>query len=220
MAYLYQHEPTLASDKLHQFDIVDQQTRLHSLFFGLENKLQTKRKGKSVDLVRLLVGTDFKLKEDPGKGGFNNVTSDLEVKPFDWLSFYMDTKYDTIADHISTINFDLYINGDADRWYWKLGKRLNYDVDDILTSEWGWKINQKWRFKFYQQFNTQSGYLKEQEYSFRRDLHEWWMDVNFRQTRTEGNEIWLVFTLKAFPEGAFDFGTSFSQRKPGSGIEP
>jgi hypothetical protein len=68
----------------------------------------------------------------------------------------------------------------------------------------------------YSRFDLEHGILKEQEYALTRDLHEWQMDINFNEKRAEGNEIWLVFTLKAFPEMALDLGTSFNKRKAGS----
>jgi hypothetical protein len=42
------------------------------------------------------------------------------------------------------------------------------------------------------------------------------MDINFNETRREGSEIWIVFTLKAFPDFMVDLGTSFNKRKAGS----
>ena len=42
------------------------------------------------------------------------------------------------------------------------------------------------------------------------------MDINFNEKRKFGNEIWVVFTLKAFPDMMIDFGTSFNKRKAGS----
>ncbi len=42
------------------------------------------------------------------------------------------------------------------------------------------------------------------------------MDINFNETRTKGSEIWIVFTLKAFPDFMVDMGTSFNKRKAGS----
>ena len=94
--------------------------------------------------------------------------------------------------------------------------QLNKQIDDQLTTEFRYKFNPKWMFRTYTRFDLRNGILKEQEYTFTRDLHCWTMDINFNETRNEGNEIWLVFTLKAFPDMAIDFGTSFNKRKAGS----
>ena len=58
--------------------------------------------------------------------------------------------------------------------------------------------------------------MKEQQYTVFRDLHEWQMEFSFNETRGQGDEIWLIFRLKAFPEMAINAGTSFNQRKRGT----
>jgi len=216
VAYLYRHDPTLDNSVFDQFDSVDSQARAHSLTFNLENKLQTKRRGKSVDLARMIVGTNFLLKEDPGKGGFNSVSGDLELHPYNWWSLSFDAGYDTIEEHLDTANVDFYINDDGARWYGKFGKRFNREVDDQITTEVGWRVNPKWTFNVYQRFDLDTGTLKEQQYGFERDLHAWTMALTFNETRGEGTEIWVVMTMKAFPEIGFDVGTSFNRRKAGS----
>jgi LPS-assembly protein len=216
VAYLFQPDPTVPSSTLDEFDSIDIQNRSHGMRFGLEQKLQTKRNLKSVDLMRVAVNTDFKLKEDLAKGGFNNVTSEIDIVPYSWLSLYFDSEYDTIDDRLKTANVDLYINENSKDWYMKFSKRLNTDVDDQVTTELGYTINPKWKFRTYQRFDVASGTYKEQEYGLVRDLHCWTMEFNFNHTRGEGDEIWLVFTSKAFPDLGFDFGTGFNQRKPGS----
>ncbi|MCK5215073.1 MAG: LPS-assembly protein LptD [Candidatus Omnitrophica bacterium] len=216
ISYLYTHDPTIGNDYLDQFDAVDARTRGHVLNLSLENKLQTKRNDKNVDLVRIIGGTNFLLKEDAGKGGFNSVTSDIDINPYDWLKFSFDSSYSSIEEHLASANFDLYINDESDRWHFNLGKRYNREVDDQLTSELSYKINSLWKFEVYERFDLDSGTLKEQEYTISRDLHCWTMDVSYNQTRGEGDEIWIIFKMKAFPEIGFDGGTGFNRRKAGS----
>ncbi len=215
IAYKYQTNPTISSDQLDNFDRIDTILRDHTVGFSLENKLQTKRDGKNVDLLRGILSSDFRLKEYPGAGGFDHVKTDIEFKPADWLIFYSDTDYDTNQDHLSSANFDLYLN-EGDKWSFGLGKRYNVEVDDQITTDLKYRFNPKWAFRFYQRFDIDGGLLKEQEYTLTRDLHEWEMDINFNQTRGEGSEIWLVFRLKAFPDMTIDMGSSFNKRKAGS----
>ena len=58
---------------------------------------------------------------------------------------------------------------------------------------------------------------KEQEYTISRDLHSWEMDVTYNLKKTEGETIWLIFRLKAFPEVAF--GLDQSYHKPQAGTQ-
>ena len=60
--------PTFTSNDLDSFDAIDSRDIGHSINFSLENKLQTKRNDEVVELLRALIGTDFALKENPGKG--------------------------------------------------------------------------------------------------------------------------------------------------------
>ena len=215
VAYLYQHRPTVVPSLLDVFDSVDTLDRSHAVVFSLENKLQTKRQGSAVDLFRSIVSTDFNLKENPTKGGFNRVKTQMEFKPASWLRFDGDTDYDTQRDKLAAYNWELSVNQD-NKWDFGLGRRFALEADDQITMELNYRINPKWKFKIYRRFDVDGDTLKEQEYTVTRDLHCWEMDINFNETRGEGSEIWFVFRLKAFPDFGFDFGTSFHKRKAGS----
>lgn len=216
VAYFYTHDPTLEAAKLVQFDATDNLARGHGMTFGFENKLQTKRKGKSDDLVRLLLTSDFYLKEDSHKGGFNNVVSKMDVKPNEWVTVYSETYYDTIEEHLSNANFDVYLTDPKNKWSISLGKRFDREVDDQITSQFNLRLNQKWYFEVYQRWDVEHGINKEQEYAFVRDLHEWEMKVSFNHKETDGDAIWIAFTLKEFPDLTLDFGSGFNKVKAGA----
>ncbi len=215
VAYSYNHRPTFTSNDLDSFDSIDSRDIGHSLNFSIENKLQTKRNKEVVELLRAVIGTDFALKENPGKGGFNIITTDIDFRPTDRVTFYFDSTYDTREEYLTTVNFDMFING-GKNWWANIGKRWNREVDDQVITELGYRINPKWAIKTYNRFDVRRGQHKEQQLTITRDLHEWTMDVNFNETRSQGSEIWIVFTLKAFPDFVVDLGTSFNKRKAGS----
>ena len=217
--YDYKHDPTTESTKIDSFDsAIDSLQRAHSMIFSLENKLQTKRGGRSVDLLRVILSTNFLLKEDLGKGGFGTIESDVELKPNDWLKFYLDSAYNTKTDRLTSASFDVYINEDSEEWSFSLGKRYALDSEDLLTTEISYKINPKWKISFYEQFDIGSGKLKEQEYTITRDLHCWEVDFFFNETRGNGTELMLAFRMKAFPDDMLEFGTNLHKRKAGSQI--
>ncbi len=68
----------------------------------------------------------------------------------------------------------------------------------------------------FDRFDIDEKALKEQQYSFIRDLHAWEMEFNFNQARGNGTQMVVLFRLKAFPGIGFDFGTSLNQRKGGA----
>ncbi len=216
VGYRFSPDPTQPPTLFDQFDAIDGLNGDHTISFSLENKLQTKRKGQSVDLLRWVLSSPFRLKEYSGQGGFESVTSKIDFKPIDWLTFSSDANYNAHRDRLSSASFDLYVNDIDDKWYWSIGKRFNVDVDDQITTELGYKLNRKWKIKLYERFDTERGMYKEHLYTLTRDLHSWEMDLMFGEKRNEGAEILMVFRLKAFPESAIDIGSSFNKRKAGS----
>ena len=217
ISYLYRHDPSFPAAKLDVFDsAIDSITRAHKIDFSLENKLQTKRDGQNVDLLRFIATTDFLLKDDVGKGSFDTIKTDIEFRPTEWLSFFHDSEYNAHQEKLISSNFEMYINS-GDKWSFSLSKRYHIDVDDQITAELQYVINPKWKVKIYERFDINHGMQKEQEFTLTRDLHCWEMDVSFNETRGQGSEIWLVFRLKAFPDMSIDImSTGFNKKKAGS----
>ncbi|MCB9757129.1 MAG: LPS-assembly protein LptD [Candidatus Omnitrophica bacterium] len=217
VAYFYTHDPSLESSKLVQFDGIDSVVRGHGITFGLENKLQTKRSNKSEDLLRFLVSSDFYLKEDSHKGGFNNVTTKTDFIPNRWMTLYAESTYDTIEEHLSVANFDVYFHDpQQSRWSMGFGKRYDRAVDDQITSQLNYRINQKWYGEVYQRWDVDRGINKEQQYAIVRDLHEWEGRISFNHKDNDGDAVWVIFTLKEFPDLAINFGTGFNRSKAGA----
>ena len=147
--------------------------------------------------------------------------SDFEFNPISWFAFTSDSDYDAIGEKLVSANFELrFKEPEKEKWTLSLGKRYSPDVDDQITTELNYVINPKWKLRAYRRFDIMHNTVKAQEYTLSRDLHCWEMDINFNETRGEGNEIWLVFRLKAFPDIGFDLGTGFNKRKAGSQSGP
>ncbi|HPN88257.1 MAG TPA: LPS assembly protein LptD [Candidatus Omnitrophota bacterium] len=215
--YLFSPPPTVSSSYLDSFDDIDSRSRAHKIVFSLENKIQAKQNERTRDMIRALLSTDFLLKENPGKGGFHTISSDIDIKPTDWLTFYFDSEHNAKTRKLDTANFDLYINN-GKKWAFGIGKRFNREVDDQITLNFQTRLNQKWAVSVHERFDVSSGTAKHHEYVVSRDLHSWTLDIRFTDRRGEGSEIMLVFTLKAFPDLGFDVGTGFNKRKAGSEI--
>jgi lipopolysaccharide assembly outer membrane protein LptD (OstA) len=173
ITYLYQARPTFPASRLNQFDpAIDDLYRIHQFEFGLENKLQTKRDGQVVDLLRFLINVNYGLKgttvgpqaQQTGLGatghrGFNPYDSRLDFYPTDWLAFHNDNEYDFHAGHWDSENFDGEIHGKG--WAFSLGNRYTRYEGDQVTSEFDYTINPKWKFKIYETFpltKATSGY--------------------------------------------------------------
>ena len=218
VSYSFIHQPTVDTSKLIPFDDIDLITRQNKLDIGIENKVQTKREGASVDLLRFLLSTDYLFKGYPGSNHFDHINTDFDFFPYPWLSFSGDSDYDTNTKKLLTANYDIAASG-GDTWYFGFGQRYQRDTSNQLTGEVAYRLNPVWKMRVYQRFEQRTNTIKEQEYSIIRDLHCWEMELNFNTTRGEGNSIWIIFRLKAFPKMGFEFNNSFHRRKAGSQSE-
>ncbi len=214
-SYNYIHEPTVNASKLFPFDSIDAINRQNQVNLALENKLQTKREGASVDLLRFILSTDYLFKHDPEGSRFDHITSDLEIKPYNWMTFSGDSSYDTRTETLQTVNFDIFADG-GDNWYVGFGRRFQRKSSNEVTGEFAYRINPKWKFRVYERFDSRKGNFTEQEYTIIRDLHCWEMEINYNTTPGLGNSIWLIFRIKAFPKMGLEFQNAFHQRKFGS----
>ena len=181
ITYLYQARPTFPASSLNQFDPnIDDLYRIHQLELGLENKLQTKRDGQIVDLLRVLVTTNFGLPTTTGHRGFNPVDAVTDFNPNSWLTLHNENEYDFHADHLNSENLDATVHDG--NWSFGLGNRFTRDEGDQITTELKYTINPKWSFRIYNRFPLSSATSgnssgREDEYVLTRDLHEWSMDL-------------------------------------------
>lgn len=215
VTYGYIHRPTIDSSKLINFDGIDTISRQNQMNFSLENKLQTKRGGNSVDILRLISSTDYLFKHDPEGSRFDRIKNDLELTPYSWLTASADTDYDTRKRQLETVNFDISAST-GDEWQVKFGRRYQRKLSNEITAEFAYRVNPKWKFRAYGRYDSRKDLVREQEYSIIRDLHCWEMEMNYNNTPGLGNSIWIIFRIKAFPAMSFEFDKRFNTRKAGS----
>jgi len=143
---------------------------------------------------------------------------DLEVTPYAWLGFYFDTRFNPQDHELETANFDLYINGREDRWFVRFGQRYHFDVDQLLETEVGWKLNQKWSTIVNYRYDLKDNERDGEDISLRRDLHSWYLDFLVNDDNGGGQEFMLVFTLKGFDDVKLEGGRSFEggSEQPGA----
>jgi hypothetical protein len=215
-SYSYIHQPTVPSSQLNSFDGIDTINQQNQFTLSLENKIQTKRGGSSVDLLRLMGSSNYLFKPKGSKGSyFDTVTADLELTPYSWLKATADSTYDVRTRRMLAIDFDISASG-GDDWYVGFGRRFERKSANEITGEFAYRINPKWKFRVYERYDSRNNNFKEQEYSIIRDLHCWEMEMNFNTTAGLGNSIWLIFRIKAFPEMGFEIENRFHARKFGS----
>ncbi len=219
LAYLYRHDPTISVRELDQYDGIDALTHQDRVKLSVENKFQTKRDEQSVDLIRSTVYTHYLFREEgPRNDKWDNLFLDVEVTPYDWLGFYADSEYDVDLKDVKTANFEVYINDPGKLWHVRISDRYQRQLDNQIDTELGLKLNPKWDFRVRQRYDLKAGQSKEQEYSFVRDLHTWLMELTFNKREFNGEEVWLIFSLKEFPDMKLGInrGWSGGAERPGT----
>ncbi|MBP7216582.1 MAG: LPS-assembly protein LptD [Candidatus Omnitrophica bacterium] len=230
VGYAFNHEPTISRDQLKQIDEIDALTRSNAVSLQLENKLQTKHAGQSVDLVDILLKTNYIIKPKYGEtdgSSFSDFLVDLELTPYSWLRVDADAtfKHSGGRSHPSynrfiTANYDINFNFGKDRSI-GAGQRYERKGSNEVTANLTWRFNPKWKLGIYERYNlhrsllVKSGLL-EQQYTITRDLHCAEMDLSYNIDRDEGHTVWVIFRLKAFPGMELGFDQSYNKPSPGS----
>ncbi|MBU0633617.1 MAG: LPS assembly protein LptD [Candidatus Omnitrophica bacterium] len=207
--YTYIHSPTVPTEKLGAFDLVDSVSRANYFTFGLENQVQTKwKKGKdsfeSVDLIYLYPSVNYIHRVDPGGRHFSSITNQLNIKPYRWLYLETSSTYNQYQRRFDTAKIDFSVSSDEE-WRVTLGKRYDRDISELITTDIFYKINRFWQTRVYGRYETYTRVWEEYEYTIFRDLHCWLLEISYNlKNKPDGTirdkTFWLIFRLKAFPE--------------------
>jgi LPS-assembly protein len=230
IGYAYSHTPTIPAINLTQIDTIDALGPSNAVSLGLSNKLQTKLKGVSRDLVDALVTTSYAFKPktaDKRGSSFRDILFDIKLLPYSWLRLDTTATYTHSGprdsanyNSFSEVNYDVSFNWTKERIL-GIGQRYLKKGGNQITSYYNWRFSPKWKFLLYQRYEighdkTLSKGLREQEYTLSRDLHCWTVDCTLNLRRSGGGAtIWLIFRLKAFPESEFSFQQNYSSPKTG-----
>lgn len=191
----------------------------------------------------------FGFKEDKGSRLMNYNLS-LESRPYNWMRILSNAVYDPHHDKFESFSLNITGDQDADldiislrqevysdigkkRWSYGAGYRWSNDSSSQIEGELMFNITPKWKFTTYQRFDLKKFVSKpeggtrkvisdqaEHEYRLSRDLHCWIVELVYNVTREQGESIWLIFRLKAFPEVPFEFERNYHRPKFGSQLPP
>jgi len=225
--YVYVPTPSVATNQLPQFDPLYPSTRLLPIEFPdfnaidaidsqnvlrltLRNKLQTKRREGVEDVVNWALYTDWRLKPRPGQSTLSDGFSDLDVRPFHWLTFNSEVRYDVSHGFLREANHTV-ILAPTDVWSLALGHRyLHSDPafgtnsgNNLFFSSVYYRFNENWAARMSHHFEARDGVLEEQFYTIYRDLRSWTASLTLRRrdNRTQGTDftVAVALSLKAFP---------------------
>jgi lipopolysaccharide assembly outer membrane protein LptD (OstA) len=197
-------------------DSIDSQNVMR---FSVRNKLQTKRDGKVVDLVRWDLYTDWRLKPQQGQSTFADVYSDLILRPKSWLTLDSILRYD-LQDGLFRMSYNTLTFQPNEIWSWTIGHYYLRDDfsgsptelgqgNNLITSTLFYRVNENWGLRAAHRYDIDAGKMDEQDYSIYRDLRSWTAALTFRLRNNPGGPedftVAFTFSLKAFPR--FGLGT-------------
>lgn len=228
--YYFMHQPTISPDNLNQFDDIDAFEADNGVLLGLENRLQTKRKEgeqmKSVDLATLLITSDYmfrlqKCNTRLKSNKFKSVDFQLELIPYSWAYLVAKMSVNTKKYIIQSGSVDLVLNG-GEKWQLIIGERFE-DIEsgqtNIMSYDFTYKINAKWRARAYGRLNFSKMTYEEQEYTIYRDFHCWIAELTYNIKNMSETGIYLMARLKAFPEYPIGYRRTISRPRFGAAGE-
>jgi hypothetical protein len=223
--YVFVPSPTHTTNELPQFDYelpslrqlpieypdynsIDSVDSQNVLRLGLRNRIQTKREGRVDDLLRWDLYTDWRLDRNQDQTTFDDLYSDLTLKPRSWMKLESLTRYDIDSGNFrlafTTLTFQ-----PNNIWSWSLGNFYLRDDsgfgegNNLLTSSIFCRVNDNWGLRASHHFEARDGRLEEQDYSIYRDLRSWTSALTFRirDNRVGPDDFTIAFTfsLKARP---------------------
>jgi len=198
ITYAYAPDPTVEPEELFQFDNVDTVDYMNQFRLSVRNKLQTKRRNRSWDLIDFDLYTYYFPTRTPEGNPFSDIFLDMEIWPSNHLKFETDARIDPYEGTLDSFNaqFTVY---NQDKWAANIEYRHLLHESDLVASEFYYRINSNWAIKVYERYEFERGDLEEIEVTLYRDLHDWQSAFSFRH-REDENQFWVLFFLKGYPE--------------------
>lgn len=114
------------------------------------------------------------------------------------------------------------------QWYLGFGHRYSHNNKTEGVIQYDRRVGEKWEINTFHRLTWKEvaggtkrfNHLREFQYSLRRDLHDWVGELVYRVDREFGEELFLTFTLKAFPDLPIELEDSYHQPKVGSQNSP
>lgn len=211
--YKYIHAPTIADNRIFQFDGLDALSRQETVTVTLGNKVQVKTKDRAWDLFYFSPAATYVINQEGRGSYFSAITGDLEFYPRPGVSLLSDAHYDCVNGYFDQINADLAFSDVGNTKYrLALGQRYSRGDSSQGTLDFTYQLTPKWQFHNYIRYEYRTREFKEQQYTLRRDLHCWWMDVGVKVNTDRDITLWVLFTLKAFPNLNFGFDHDYNRR--------
>jgi LPS-assembly protein len=234
--YTYVPRPNVQPHQLPQFDYQLPTTRLlpiefpdynsvdsidsqSVMRFGLRNKLQTKRPEGIVNFLEWALYMDWRLRPHD-QTTFSDIYSDMDLRPFSWLTFTSELRYDLDGKRWDEANHAITLTPN-EVWSLTLGHRYLREFpgfgpesgNNLILGTIYYRFNENWAARISEHFEARDGVLEEQQYTLYRDFRSWTgaLTLRIRDQRSGPTDVTaaVTFSLKAFPR--FKLGEDVSK---------
>lgn len=213
--YDYTHDPTLSSAQLYSFDDIDSVSYGNNLSFKLENKLKARGTDKdgedfTWDPLYFAPAVHYQLNQE-GRGSHpSSVDYLFELHPWrDGLYLRQKAVHDIditqrMTDIVTDINLD---TGLVDL---SIGHRYLKNEESQYTGNIVWRFAKRWSFETYLRYDDRLSKFEKQGFYLVRELNCWNAELGFTIDQDYKKTVWLMFTLKAFPDMKLNAKKSYS----------
>jgi len=161
--YTLRFEPNVLPEELWQFDSIDTLTKRNDLTLGLRNFLQTKRNGASHNLIYADVFTTLLMEPEEGQESFNEVGFRSEFRPWQWFSWDLAGKVDTVESEVSYLTTQMELKSD-EYFLLDLDYRYQRDYNNQIAGDLSIFPEQRWSGRVYARMNLEESMLEEHSY--------------------------------------------------------
>jgi LPS-assembly protein len=203
--YTFIPEPNIEPDQLLQFDFIDQRDAAHDLAFGVRNKLQTKRKGEILDMIDLVVFSNYNIeKVNAEEDDVEFVGWDMDFRWIPRVTIEIDGFYDVPGGQVNTFNTRGWIET-ANRSKLLVEHRFLNNQRDLLTGQVDLWPMAKWSYTGYARYELERNELEEHSHFLIRRTNCLGLGLGVRQIEDEIT-FWAQAWLLAFPRATVDLG--------------
>ena len=226
--YAYVPEPNVNPLELPRFDYFAPSPRLlpltfpeyndidsidseNTFRFTLRNRLQTKRNGNVETIFNWAVYADWHLSPNAGQTTFSDLYSDLDWKPFNWLVFSSELRYNLDPKQWNTANNAITLLPN-NVWNVSFGQRYQRDYpgfpnsgNNLYFTTLFWRLSENWSARASIFYEANYGVIEQQQYTICRDFRSFVGALNLMwQKNPIGNvpdsfTVGVTFSSKAFP---------------------
>ena len=186
---------SLEPEKLFHYDDLDQIQSDQLLSFQLLNRLKLNQPGDSFEKLHFDLKADYSLKRER----FGNLRGLLVFDPRRNLTLRSEGEFDLDAEKWNTASTSL--NWHKNGYRFRLSHSYQRNEGETITPGVSIPLGSKWRVDSYATYNLEDSNFEGREISIWHDLHCWEGRFGLYRDQDE-TEIYLVFTLKGFPEDA------------------